>query len=169
MAWEARRTSHVPEYVMLSPSRTNHLVACFPRLSLSYTRNVSSTSKGRKRDRPQKSIKVASNEASEPLPSSSPFPVSAQLQYDASLATSLNHYSSLPPLPPIDDWLNHFAYTSPQLRDRISLRAPATAISVARSFMNSKKTSTNNPKVIIEAFPGVRRLKDVVTLLSHLV
>ena len=155
----------MPEYAMFSPLRANHLVGCLPRLSLNCTRNLAFTSnEGTKRARPRKPPKVASKEASEHLPS----PPTAQLQRDASeldhsLVTSLNHYSSLPPLPPIDDWLSHFAYSSPQLRDRISIRTPASAISVARSFVNSKKTSTNNPKVIIEAFPGMRRLKVVVT------
>lgn len=135
---------------MLSPLRANHLVACLPRFSLNCTRNFTSTSN--KRGRPPKNPKVVSKEASEP-------PAAAQLHCDASewdhsLATSLNHYSSLPPLPPTDDWLTHFPYTSPQVRDRISIRTPATAIGLAHSFMNSKKTSTNNPKVIIEAFPG---------------
>ena len=163
------RTHHVSQviYVMLSPSRANHLVSWFPRLSLNFTRSfATSSNKGGNRGRPRKSAKVASKEASEPLVSSAP----AQPQPDASdplLAASLNHYHSLPPLPPIDDWLSHFAYVSSQVRDRISIRAPASAISVAHSFINSKKTSTNNPKVIIEAFPGVPRLKAVVTLLSY--
>lgn len=154
---------------MLSPLRANHLAACLPRLSLNCTRNFVATSNdGSKRGWPQNPPKVASKEPSEPLPSLT----AAQLQPDASkldhsLVTSLNHYSSLPPLPPIDDWLSHFAYSTPQLRDRISIRAPASAISIAHSFMNSNKTSSNNPKVIIEAFPGVRRLKAVVTLLSY--
>jgi hypothetical protein len=148
---------------------TNHLVAGFPRLPLNCIRNFVATSNdGSKRGQPQESPKVASTEPSEPLPSLT----AAQLQPDASeldhsLVTSLNHYSSLPPLPPIDRWLSHFAYSSPQIRDRISIRAPASAISIAQSFMNSNKTSTDNPKVIIEAFPGERRLKAVVTLLSY--
>jgi hypothetical protein len=156
---------------MLSPSRANHLVACLPSLSLNCTRNIISTSyEAGKRGRPRSLPKVASKGASEPLPS--PDVRLRQLQRDASkleqcLATSLSHYSTLPPLPPIDEWVSHFAYTSPQVRDRISIRAPESAISVARSFINSKTAPTNNPKVIIEAFPGVRRLKAVVTLLSY--
>jgi hypothetical protein len=174
IAWEARspftaagRTT-CPKYAMLSPSRANHLVSWFPRLSLNFTRSFATNSnEGGNHGRPQKSAKVASKEASEePLASSA----SAQPQPDASdplLAASLNRYHSLPPLPPIDNWLSHFAYVSSQVRDRISIRAPASAISVAHSFINSKKTSTNNPKVIVEAFPGVPRLKAVVTLLSY--
>lgn len=150
---------------MLSPSRANHLVACLPSLSLNCTRNIIST-----RGRPLRLPKVASKEASEPLPS--PVAQLRHLQCDASklehsLATSLSHYSTLPPLPPINEWVSHFAYASPQMRDRISIRAPESAISIARSFINSKTAPTNNPKVIIEAFPGVRRLKAVVTLLSY--
>lgn len=152
---------------MLSPSRSNHLVACLPSLSLNCTRNIVSTSnEAKRRGPPQRLLKVAS----EPLPS--PVVRLRRLERDASklehcLATSLSHYSSLPPLPPIDDWLPHFPYTSPQLRDRISIRAPESAISVARSFINSKTAPTNKPKVIIEAFPGVRRLKVIVTFLSY--
>jgi hypothetical protein len=146
---------------MLSPLRANHLVACRSRLSLNCTRNFASTSnEGRKHGQPPKSLEVQLKEASEQLQRDA-------FKLDPSLATSLNHYSSLPPLPPIDDWLPRFAYSSPALRDRISIRAPASAISIARSFMNSKETSTNNPKVIVEAFPGVCRLKAVVTLLSY--
>lgn len=158
---------------MLSPLRVNHLVACIPSLSLNCARNFALTSnaRGRKRGQPPKSSKILSKEALEPVPSPAAAQLQPQLQCDEdhSLRTSLNHYSSLPPLPPIDDWLSHFAYTSPQLRDRISIRAPASAISIARGFVNSKKTSTNNPKVIIEAFPGVRCFKAVVILLSYLV
>jgi hypothetical protein len=70
------------------------------------------------------------------------------------LAASLSQYSRLPPLPPIGDWLSHFPYSPHVVRDRISIRDPASAIHVAHSFITSKKTSTGNPKVIIEAFPG---------------
>ena len=154
----------MPAYVMLSPSRANHLrvVARLPRLSPSCTRNIASASnEGRKAGRPRKYAKVASKveEGSEPLP---PPPAT-----DPLLAASLNHYHSLPPLPPVDNWLPHFAYGSTQLRDRISIRAPASAISVAHSFVNSKRTSTNKPKVIVEAFPGVPRLDSVVSFLSY--
>jgi len=148
---------------MFSPLRANHLVARPPSLSLNSTRNsaFSSNEVKRKLGRPRKSDK-ASKEASEPLPSIAP---AANTSEDP----SLNHYFGLPPLPPADDWLSQFAYTSPLIRDRISIRAPLSAISVARSIINSKKISTNNPKVIIEAFPGVRCLKAIATLLSHTV
>jgi hypothetical protein len=142
---------------MLSPLRVNHH---FPRLSLNCTRNfVTTSNEGRKRGRPRNSAaNVASKVAWEPA-EAPPIPHDAS----ESLVTSLNHYHSLPPLPPIDNWLPHFAYTSTQVRDRTSIRAPASAISVAHSFVDSKKTSTNKPKVIVEAFPGMPRLKDVVT------
>jgi len=146
---------------MLSPLRANHLAACLPRLSLNCTRSFASTS--REHGRPPKSVKDASKEAYEPLSAAAAQPES---DHSLDIDTALNHYSSLPPLPPSNDWLSHFSFGTPQLRDRISIRAPASAISVARSFVNSKKTSTNNPKVIIEAFPGVHRPKAVVTLLS---
>ncbi len=153
---------------MLSPLRVNHLIPC---LSLNCTRNFTSSNLVKKGLRqPRKSAKVASERVSESLLS----PTAVELQGNAfeeehpyPLATSLNHYSNLPPLPPTNDWLSHFAYTSPQLRDRISIRDPASAIRVARSFINSRKISTGNPKIIIEAFPGVHRHKVVVTLLSH--
>lgn len=149
---------------MLSPLKVTRL----PRLSLSSTRNVTSASNQvrRKNHKPSKSARVTLKEASDILPSPA-----ATLQHDAavkySLATSLNHYLSLPPLPPIDQWLSHFPYTSAIMRDRISLRTPATAISVAHSFINSKKTFTGKPKVIVEAFPGMRCIKAVVKPFSH--
>jgi hypothetical protein len=161
-----RRTC--PEQAMLSHLKANHLVARLSCLSLGRTRNVASTSNEirRKSSKPPKTAGVTLEDASDTL--SSP---AATLQHDASavkydLAGSLNRYSSLPPLPPIEKWLSHFPYSSVSLRDRISLRTPETAISVAHSFINSKKTSTGNPKVIVEAFPGVRCLK-VLKHFSH--
>lgn len=147
---------------MLSPLRANHL-ARLPSLSLNCTRNFAISNEVRKkRGRPLvpplKTFDIASNEVSKPA---------VAPQHGDSLATSLDHYSSLPPLPPNDDWLSYFSCVTPPLRDRISIRAPASAINVARSFINSKKTSTNKPKVIVEAFPGVCHLKAVVTLVSY--
>jgi hypothetical protein len=151
---------------MLSPLRANRLVARLPCLSLNCTRNVAT---GARRGRPPKAARVKSEEASDTLPSSA-----ANLESDASvgkysLATSLDRYSSLPPLPPVEDWLSHFSYTAAVVRDRISIRTPASAIRVAHSFINSKKTFTGKPKVIVEAFPGVWCLEAVVKLLSHAV
>lgn len=150
--------STCPELAMLSPSRANDLVSsCLPRLSLSYARNFATTS--RRHGRPQKAVRVASEEVSDTLPSPA-----ANLEVPA---TSLNRYFSLPPLPPTEDWLSRFSHITSLLRDRISIRNPVSAISVAHSFVNSKKTFTGKPKVIVEAFPGVWRLKAIVTLLSH--
>ena len=161
-----RRTC--PEQAMLSPLKANHLVARISCLSLGSTRNVASASNEARRKSP-KPLKTAGVTLEETLDTlSSP---AAILQHDASavtydLAASLNRYSSLPPLPPIEDWLSHFPYSSLVLRDRISLRTPETAISVAHSFINSKKTSTGSPKVIVEAFPGAWCLK-VAEIFSH--
>ncbi|KAH9994962.1 S-adenosyl-L-methionine-dependent methyltransferase [Russula compacta] len=135
---------------MLSPFRANH-AACIRCLPLNCTRNVASTSNQlkRNRSRAQTFATVTVEQASDPLPAPA-----LPLAGGGSLATSLDHYSSLPPLPPIEDWLSHFPYASSAVRDRISIRAPTSAIRVAHSFINSKKTSTGNPKVIVEAFPG---------------
>lgn len=148
--WKAQgRLQHVSQTgkllsLMLSPSRANHLVARLPRPSLKCTRNIVSTSDevARNLGKLPKSDGVTSEKVSDTLSS-------------RSLAKSLHHYSSLPPLPPTDDWLSRFSFTSAQLRDRISIRTPESAIRVAHSFVNSKKTFTGSPKVIVEAFPGV--------------
>jgi hypothetical protein len=134
---------------MFSPLRANRL-ACVRPLSFNCARNLSSTSDGnrRKLGRPPKSARVSAEPASSP-----PAHRDASDGGD-SLAASLNRYNSLPPLPPVDEWLSHFPYAPPVVRDRISIRIPESAIRVAHSFMNSKRTSTGNPKVIIEAFPG---------------
>jgi hypothetical protein len=143
---------------MLSPLRPNHLIACARPLSLNCTLNSASTPNGnRRKGLPPKLTKVSPKLASDPLP---PPPTA----HRDSLATSLSHYSSLPLLPPIDKWLSHFTYTSPVVRDRISIRTPESAIRVAQSFISSKKTSTGNPKVIVEAFPGARCLGTLIAL-----
>ncbi|KAI0305536.1 S-adenosyl-L-methionine-dependent methyltransferase [Multifurca ochricompacta] len=121
-----------------------------PRVQLKYTRNVAFASNEvkRKRGRPPKS-------PLEPTPDVITTSTQAHPSEGGhSLALSLNHYFRLPPLPPVGDWLTHFPYAPPVVRDRISIRDPASAIQVAQSFVNSKKTSTGNPKIIIEAFPG---------------
>ena len=151
---------------MLSPSplRAN-LVACARRLPFDCARTFSSTSNENKRKlgRLPKSSKVSAAPASDPLP---PSPVAHRDSFVGgdSLTAALSHYSSLPPLPPIDNWVSHFPYGAPGVRDRISIRSPASAIRVAQSFINSKKTTTGNPKVIIEAFPGVLRLGTLIVL-----
>ena len=119
-----------------------------------YARNFSSNEVGRKRGRPIKYPRAASDQPPEQPPKPRD-PPERDGPLDASLlATSLKHYSSLPPLPPINDWVSHFPYASVGLRDRISIRDPVSAIDVAHSFVDAKKTSTGNPKVVIEAFPG---------------
>ena len=121
---------------------------------LKYARNYSSNEVERKRGRPFKYPKAASEQPPERPPTLRDPPESYSPLAAPLLAASLKHYSSLPPLPPINDWLSHFPYGSVAVRDRISIRDPVSAIHVARSFVDSKKTSTGNPKVVIEAFPG---------------
>lgn len=145
-----------PELEMLSPLKANHLVSCLPRLSLSCARNFATTS--RRRDGPLKSVGVTPEEASDTLPSPA---ATANVP-----SASLNRYFSLPPLPPTEDWLAHFIFGTNQIRDRISIRHPVSAISVAHSFINSKKTFTGKPKVIVEAFPGVWHHKYLDTSLT---
>lgn len=141
---------------MLSPFRANYLVACARRLPFDCTRTLTSTSDENKRRFSQlsKPAEVSTKSASDHLPSSL---VAHHDSFDEgdSLTAALSHYSSLPPLPPIDKWLSRFPYGAPVVRDRISIRSPESAIRVAQSFINSKKTTTGNPKVVIEAFPGV--------------
>lgn len=152
---------------MLSP-RANYLVACARRHSFDCTRTIVSISNENRRKLGQlsKSAKVSTESASDPL---APSPLAHCDSFDDggdSLTAALNHYSSLPPLPPIDKWLSHFPYGLPIVRDRISIRSPSSAIRVAQSFINSKKTTTGNPKVVIESFPGVLRLGTLVVLSS---
>ena len=146
---------------MLSPLRVNYLAACARRLPFDCTRTFISTSDEKRRTlgRLPESAK-----ASDPLP---PSPVAHPDSFSGedTLTAALSCYSSLPPLPPIDNWISHFPYATPGVRDRISIRSPASAIRVAQSFINSKKTTTGNPKVVIEAFPGVLRLGTLMALL----
>lgn len=122
----------------------DHLVARYRGFPLKYRTFSSLNEVKRKRGRPSKSAKAALEQRPDTPPAAIP----------PKLAASLNHYFSLPPLPPIDDWLSHFPFASVAVRDRISIRDPVAAINVARSFVDAKKTSTGNPKVVIEAFPG---------------
>ncbi|KAI0302533.1 S-adenosyl-L-methionine-dependent methyltransferase [Russula brevipes] len=126
---------------MLSPLTANHRIAYIRCLSLNRTRNFASASNGL----PPKFARAMSELAPEP---------DETLEGGHSLATSLNHYFSLPPLPPTEDWVNRIPWGVPRVRGRVSISAPAAAVRVAQSFVNSKKTITGNPKVIIEAFPG---------------
>ncbi|KAA1471683.1 S-adenosyl-L-methionine-dependent methyltransferase [Dentipellis sp. KUC8613] len=63
-------------------------------------------------------------------------------------------YAALPPLPPLDEWRTYFQTTPSGVRDRISIRNPESATQVARGFLTGKRTRTNQPKIVIEAFPG---------------
>ena len=163
-----RRERFCTPQAMLSPSRASNLVACARSLSfLSFNRTrsfASSTSNGN-RPKSGQAPKFA-RESPEPESNPLPPPLIHRVASDGgnSLVTSLDHYSGLPPLPPIDKWLSHFPYAQPVVRDRISIRDPASAIHVAQSFINSKKTSTGNPKVIIEAFPGAWHLNTPIAL-----
>ena len=141
---------------MLSLLKANHLLAHARGLPLNHTRNFASASNGvkRMRGRPPKLPKATPELAPNILAASTARRNS--LEEGSPLFLSLNHYFSLPPLPPLDDWLSHFPYGPPVVRDRISIRDPITAIRIARSFITPKKTSTGNPKVIIEAFPGAQ-------------
>ncbi|KAI0256177.1 hypothetical protein BJV78DRAFT_443703 [Lactifluus subvellereus] len=137
---------------MLSLLKANYLLEHARGLPLNYTRYFASNGFKRTRDGPPKPAKATLELAPDTLAASTSRRNS--LEEGPPLAVSLNHYFRLPPLPPIDDWLSHFPYATPVVRDRISIRDPASAIRVARSFITSKKTSTGNPKIIIEAFPG---------------
>jgi hypothetical protein len=130
----------------------NHLLARYRGFPLKYSRYFTVNQVAPKRGRPSKNPKAASEEPPNTVADPEP------LDRAGSFVASLNHYSSLPPLPPIDDWLSHFPYASVGLRDRISIRDPLSAIHVAHSFVDGKKTSTENPKVIVEAFPGALML-----------
>ncbi|KAH9956928.1 S-adenosyl-L-methionine-dependent methyltransferase [Russula dissimulans] len=124
-------------------SRANHRVRCLP---FSSARNLASSSNGAKlkRSRSPKLARVTSEQASDALEGAGVDPIASQL----------NHYFSLPSLPPTEEWLSRFSYVVAPARNRVSVRNPASAIRAAHNFINSKKTSTSKPKVIIEAFPG---------------
>lgn len=126
----------------------HRLLARCRSFPLKYSRNFTSNEVVRKRGRPPKAAKAALEQLPNTVVDDPTSPRSR------SLAASLTRYSDLPPLPPIDDWLSHFPFAPLVVRDRISIRDPVTAIRVAESFVDSKKTSTRKPKVIIEAFPG---------------
>ncbi|KAF8271235.1 S-adenosyl-L-methionine-dependent methyltransferase [Lactarius quietus] len=128
---------------MRSLSSLDHLLARCRGFPLKYSRNFSVNVVGRKRGRPSKS---------KPPPPLITSP--SRSEREGPVAPLLKHYFSLPPLPPLDDWLSHFPYGPIVVRDRISIRDPVSAIHVAHSFIDAKKTWTGNPKVVIEAFPG---------------
>jgi hypothetical protein len=154
---------------MHSSLRANRIVACARRLSFNCTRSFAfaSTESRCKPNQSPNRAKVSPEPESDRLsPPATAFSDDV-FAGGGSLAASLDHYHSLPPLPPIEKWRSHFPYSRPIVRDRVSIRTPATAIRVAQSFINSKKTSTTKPKVVIEAFPGAWCLGALVTLLLH--
>ncbi|KAI0745514.1 S-adenosyl-L-methionine-dependent methyltransferase [Earliella scabrosa] len=61
--------------------------------------------------------------------------------------------STLPPLPPPEEWRQLFPYASLQRRDRVFLKDPDMASTVARALLRSSPDSDKG-KVVIEAFPG---------------
>ncbi|KAI0046065.1 S-adenosyl-L-methionine-dependent methyltransferase [Auriscalpium vulgare] len=63
-------------------------------------------------------------------------------------------FDRLPPIPPPDEWRKAFPLSTAAARDRVSIRNPATAVAVARAFINGDGTKTGQPKTVIEAFPG---------------
>ena len=63
--------------------------------------------------------------------------------------------SSLPPLPPFDEW--KAKYTPQSVSGRILMKNPKTATLIAKSFMNAVPSTSKGKKketVVIEAFPG---------------
>ncbi|ETW81012.1 hypothetical protein HETIRDRAFT_238884, partial [Heterobasidion irregulare TC 32-1] len=56
-------------------------------------------------------------------------------------------------LPPINEWSATFPPMLPT-RERVSLRNPDTSEKIAKSFLYGKLTRTDQPKIVIEAFPG---------------
>ncbi len=61
--------------------------------------------------------------------------------------------SSLPPLPPLEEWRTLFPWGSGARRDRVFLSNLDTARKVARSFIKDSPTNGKG-KVVVEAFPG---------------
>lgn len=58
-------------------------------------------------------------------------------------------------LPPVDDWRSYFAVHQLTVRDRVSVRNPELAEKLAHSFLDSPHTASDQPKTVIEAFPGL--------------
>lgn len=57
-------------------------------------------------------------------------------------------------LPPIDNWRSYFAVHQLVVRDRVSVRNPELADKLAYSFLDNPHTSSDEPKTVVEAFPG---------------
>ncbi|TFY70882.1 hypothetical protein EVG20_g2110 [Dentipellis fragilis] len=87
-------------------------------------------------------------------------PISAKSDHTRSAA-----HSAL--LPPLDEWRTYFHTTPSAARDRISIRNPESASQVARGFLTGKRTRTNQPKIVVEAFPGPGALSRALMALPH--
>lgn len=57
-------------------------------------------------------------------------------------------------MPPIDEWRSYFTTSQLSTRERVSIRNPVLAEELAHSFLDSPHTASNEPKTVIEAFPG---------------
>ena len=126
--------------------RVDHLLArC--RSPLKYSHNFSVKGLERKPGRPP-------NSENRPNVPEQPPPPPKPLESGGSFAESLKHYSSLPPLPPLGDWLSHFPYVPIVIRDQISICDPLSAIHLAHSFVDTGKTLMGKRKVVIEVFLG---------------
>ena len=71
----------------------------------------------------------------------------------AALIQPSGAFAKLPLLPPINEWSATFPPMLPT-RERVSLRNPDTSEKIAKSFLYGKLTRTDQPKIVIEAFPG---------------
>ncbi|EIM83080.1 S-adenosyl-L-methionine-dependent methyltransferase [Stereum hirsutum FP-91666 SS1] len=61
-------------------------------------------------------------------------------------------------LPPIDNWRSYFAVHQLVVRDRVSVRNLELADKLAYSFLDNPHTSSDEPKTVVEAFPGPGQL-----------
>ncbi|EJF65151.1 S-adenosyl-L-methionine-dependent methyltransferase [Dichomitus squalens LYAD-421 SS1] len=71
-----------------------------------------------------------------------------------SLARTYSSQSLLPPLPPQEEWRKTFTYQTVARRDRVFVRTPQAARSIAQSLFTRTPAATDKGKVVIEAFPG---------------
>ena len=62
---------------------------------------------------------------------------------------------NIPPLPPDDEWKAAFPHLPVPVRDRVSVRNPATAARMAASFVSDQSIAAGDNKIIIESFPGL--------------
>ncbi|TCD67450.1 Mitochondrial transcription factor 1 [Steccherinum ochraceum] len=86
---------------------------------------------------------------------------------------SRRHKSSLSipkaDLPPLDEWRTYFPNQF-AAKERVSVRNPATADSLAKSYFHPKSIAAGKGKIIIEAFPGPGQLSRALLRLpsSHI-